>query len=272
MPELPEVESVVRGLAPLVAAKVKDVQLSGKRLREDIPKDLGKEIQGRKITSITRRAKYIIIEFSGGVTMLAHLGMSGFFTIVEKKDVKKHLRPLHTHMVINFFDGRVLEYTDPRRFGLITMGQSVKNHLSPLGVEPLSDEFSGKMLFDLSRKVRTPMKTFLLDQSKISGLGNIYVAEALFLAGVSPLREAANLTKKEADKLALAIKKVLIKSIENEGTTLKDFRKANGSEGHNQQSLLVYGRAGEKCEKCGTPILKIVQAGRSTFYCKKCQK
>jgi formamidopyrimidine-DNA glycosylase len=274
MPELPEVENVVQSLQKLKNKTINKVQTSGKKLREDIPKNIESLLKGKKIIQIRRRAKYIVFELSDEEEILAHLGMTGKFEIFEAKDFKNlNLKnfPSHTHAIFDLGD-KILTYNDTRRFGLLMVGNRAVKHLANLGVEPLSEAFNVDKFLELTSQVKTPIKLFLLKQDKIAGLGNIYVCEALFRAKISPLRAAGEITNKEAKKLVETIKLVLKESIINGGTTLKDYRKADGSSGNFQNKLQVYGRKNDKCFVCQHNILHIIQGGRSTFYCVHCQK
>ena len=270
MPELPEVETSKRGISPHIVDKaVQDVQLRHTQLRWPIPQDLLAHIKNEKIISIDRRAKYLLFNFATG-TMLIHLGMSGNLRICPlNTTVQKH-----DHMDILFADC-LLRFTDPRRFGAILwLGQHPEqsNLLSKLGPEPLSDKFTSEHLYIAAKGRKLPVKQFIMDQSVVTGVGNIYATEALFQAGINPTRGAGNISQKRYQVLVEAIKEILQKAIKQGGTTLKDFVGGDGKPGYFQQTLHVYGKAGEKCEVCETPLKTVKLAGRTTVYCPQCQR
>lgn len=292
MPELPEVETVRSGLEPfLTGATINEVKLNRPDLRFPFPDNMVKRLEGQTIQHVGRRAKYLVVELSSRENLLAHLGMSGSFKVgqyVPDADARVHkqkLLPKHDHVTMRLThptQGEVeLIYNDPRRFGymdLIAEGAPNK-HLDHLGPEPLSNQFSAEHLAMRFAGKRSPVKTGLLDQRIVAGLGNIYVCEALFEMGIDPFKPMAALAdahKKEPailDGLTQAIKRTLLVAIEAGGSTLKDFKNAQGDLGYFQHQFKVYGREGEICanEGCGSLIERRVLSGRSTFVCPTCQ-
>lgn len=292
MPELPEVETVRRGLAPiLVGARILRVELRRPDLRFPFPADFVKNLQGRRITGLNRRAKYLVAPLDDGAALIAHLGMSGAFRIetdgagAEPLGVFAHPRsknPAHDHVVLHVEGARVI-YNDPRRFGFMTLAQEAGLEAHPffagLGVEPLSNGFDARVLALLFAGKKTPLKSALLDQKLIAGLGNIYVCEALHRSGLSPHRAAGDLAKangapaKAAERLVRAIRDVLMEAVAAGGSSLRDHRQADGSLGYFQHSFHVYGRTGEACAtpSCRGTIQRQAQNGRSTFFCPTCQ-
>jgi formamidopyrimidine-DNA glycosylase len=278
VPELPEVESVRRGLvAAQLRTPVHTLWRSPERLR--IGKHWAEEnlgcLQGATPGAIGRRGKYILWSFAGAdgaaLGLVIHLGMSGRCGVAEAGQA----RVLHTHLALGFEDGRELRLVDPRRFGGLRAGPLETLIATPpiaeLGPEPLEPEFSGAVLEQALGRSSRPIRDALLDQSAVAGLGNIYAVEALFLAGVHPQLEARRLHRSGWDRLAAAVVTVLRQGIENGGTTLKDFRNVVGEVGRNQDDLKVYGRAGEPCPRCGEPLRGFVSGGRSGAYCPKDQ-
>lgn len=273
MPELPEVETVRRGLeSALVGAVIAKVKLHRGNLRTPFPKGFKKTLSGQKITAIKRRAKYLLFYFNSDVVMIAHLGMTGRFSVVAKgagDDITAH-----DHVVFDLADGRQIIYNDPRRFGLmdICKRSEVENHklLVHLAPEPLEDKFTAKYLEKALSKRTTPIKPTIMDQKIVVGVGNIYANEALFMAGISPLKPANEISKK-IPLLIKCIHNVLNDAIKAGGSTISDFAHVSGESGYFQHNFHVYGRAGKPCSKCKSPILMIRQAGRATFYCSKCQ-
>lgn len=271
MPELPEVETVRRGIAPHIEGKlIKRVVIRERRLRWLITPGLQKKLCGDKISQVDRRGKYLLLTLSRG-TLLIHLGMSGRLRIFpEAKAAEKH-----DHVDIVFEDGQILRYTDARRFGsLLWATGDPQRHklLARLGPEPLESVFDACYLFDISRNKKLPVKSLIMDSHVVVGVGNIYANEALFLAGIDPLRAAGNLTMKDSSQLARIIKKVLKAAIKSGGTTLRDFVSADGRPGYFQQKLYVYGRGGLPCTACGTSLTEIRVGQRSTVFCLNCQK
>ncbi len=278
MPELPEVETTRRGLARILeGATIARVEVRRRDLRWPLPVDLEARLEGRQVRRLTRRAKYILAEMDDNGVWLIHLGMSGRL-IVERAN---HNRPSrreekHVHMVVETTVGDAMLYQDYRRFGSMDWVplSSLGGHprLVSLGVEPLSDELSGKCLHRRLAGRIAPLKAALLDQRLIAGLGNIYVCEALNRAGLSPFREAGSLSLAESTGLAVAIKQTLEAAIAAGGSSLRDYVQTDGELGYFQHAWRVYGREGETCS-CNRDsiILRAVQSGRSTFYCPACQ-
>lgn len=273
MPELPEVETVRRGLdSALRGAAIKNVLLRRADLRVAFPKDFAKTLAGRTIRQIDRRAKYLLFHLDSGDVVIAHLGMSGQFLIRlgKPKTFSKH-----DHVAIELADGRYLLFNDTRRFGLMTLttDKKMESHplLSSLGPEPLSSAFSPEYLKAKLAARRSPVKPALMDQQLVVGVGNIYASEALYEAGINP-KASAMKTAKHADKLVKSIHKVLKAAIASGGSSLKDFINTEGEAGYFQHQFKVYGRESEPCHQCDTPIRSLRQAGRSTFFCPHCQK
>lgn len=294
MPELPEVETVCGGLRPVfVGKKFKSVEQNRPDLRFPFPENFVECLTGAKVKDLTRRAKYVVVHLDRGMSLIMHLGMSGRFSIIEKrKGAKKPgnfvhdptVKEAHDHVVFNMSSGDQVRYNDARRFGfmdLVATNELDKHKFfKNLGIEPLDEGFDADFLAEAAFKKSTPLKSFLLDQRVIAGLGNIYVCEALFRTKLSPKAEAGVLcTKagkptKKCGKLVEAVKSVLKEAIDAGGSTLRDHRQTDGSLGYFQHSFAVYGREGAVCvaDKCNGIIQRITQSGRSTFYCPKCQK
>ncbi len=278
MPELPEVETVRRGLAPVMEGFVfNEVTLNRPDLRFPFGDDFIDRVQGQTLVRLGRRAKFLDAELSSGERLFMHLGMSGRFTIdenVQGEFVHNHgTIPKHDHVVFDMSSGARVTYNDVRRFGfmeLIKPGEP--SRLDDLGPEPLSNALSGPALKTALKGKKSRIKTALLDQRIIAGLGNIYVCEALYRARISPKRVAGRLTKSDTDTLTRHIKDVIREAIDAGGSSLRDFANTDGDLGYFQHSFDVYGREGEPCENCLSAIIRIVQTGRSTFYCKTCQR
>lgn len=278
MPELPEVETVVRQLRATVPGRcIESVQLSGLPLRRPIDVALADNLCNRKISEISRRGKYIIFVLEPHAFLLIHLGMTGAVFFRDKEsDVSDEKQTKHIHMMLRFVDGTVLAYRDPRRFGLIDFYEisSMEEipEIAALGKDPLERDFTGRQLAAWLGNCKRDIKMFLLDQRFIAGLGNIYVCEALFLAEIHPERCCDRVKNEEAVKLAAAVRRVLRAAIQHKGTSFSDYRDAGGRRGDNQRFLKVFQREGEPCSRCGTPIRRISQSGRSSFYCPSCQR
>lgn len=269
MPELPEVETSRRGVEPyLLGRTVTSVVVRERRLRWPIPRSLDRELPGHSISSLERRAKYILIGTVAGTAIL-HLGMSGHVTIV-KKDTPAGV---HDHVDIELDSGNMLRLRDPRRFGSLLWSKQPLQHklLKDLGPEPLGDAFSGRYLFERSRGRKLAVKQFIMNAGVVVGVGNIYASESLFLAGIHPLRQAGRVSLQRYELLADAIRGVLERAIAAGGTTLRDFYGGDGESGYFQQQLDVYGRTDEACTRCGAPIRSKVVGQRNTFYCLNCQ-
>ena len=270
MPELPEVETVVRGLRPLlVGERLASVIVRRADLRWPLPVDLGQRLTGATVTAIGRRAKYGLIDTDRGDTLIFHLGMSGRFGPCAG------VPGAHDHLLFTTARG-TLAYTDPRRFGSMHLAatEEAMRHplLAGLGPEPLGDAFTAAVLVAAARGRRTPIKALLLDQTIVAGLGNIYACEALFAAGINPARMAGAIAAARLGRLHLAIRETLAAAIEAGGSSLRDHAQVSGEPGYFQHRFQSYGREGEPCPMCGTAIRRRVQAGRSTFYCPRCQR
>ncbi len=291
MPELPEVETVRRGLAPhLEGARLMRVDARRPDLRIPFPPDFRQALTGRRIERLERRAKYLVARCEGDLALIMHLGMSGRFSVIQNGQIEApgafvHEGTMaqadgngpHDHVVFETDAGTRIVYSDHRRFGLMTLSPSETLDAHPLmavlGVEPIGDDFTPDHLLAKLEGRHTPIKSALLDQKVVAGLGNIYVCEALYEARISPRRSAYTIGKARAERLVPAIKGVLARAIEAGGSTLRDYAGADGALGYFQHSFKVYGREGEPCpdRDCGT-VHRIVQANRSTFFCPKCQR
>jgi formamidopyrimidine-DNA glycosylase len=283
MPELPEVETVRRGLEPtFVGGRIAETVARRPSLRFPLPARFVERLNGRRVMDLRRRAKYLLADLDSGETLAMHLGMSGSFR-VEGALVGEFHHPrgepgTHDHVEFLFESGARVIYNDPRRFGfmeLVTTAALEKHPLfAALGVEPLGPDFSAETLAAVLAGSRAPLKAALLDQRRIAGLGNIYVCEALYAARLSPLRQAGSLKSTEARRLASAVREVLEAAIKAGGSTLRDHRQTDGTLGYFQHSFAVYDREGTVCghARCGGMIARTVQSGRSTFYCATCQK
>lgn len=270
MPELPEVETTCRGIEPYIKGKtIEQLIVRQTQLRWPIPRDLPSIVKNQSVLSVTRRAKYIVIEFQHG-RLLVHLGMSGSLRLAETDlPAAKHD---HVDMVIK--SGLVLRYTDPRRFGAWLWTKSpLEEHklIKDLGPEPLTDEFFAEYLIEQAKGRKVPIKTLIMNAHVVVGVGNIYANEALFLAGIHPKRAAGRISEIRLGVLVNQIKSVLQAAIDQGGTTLKDFVGGDGKPGYFKQSLHVYGRAGLPCDQCGNQLREIRLAQRATVFCKFCQ-
>jgi formamidopyrimidine-DNA glycosylase len=292
MPELPEVETVRRGLAPAMeGARFTRVEARRRDLRWPLPKDFAKRLEGKTVKGLGRRAKYLLADLSSGDVLLMHLGMSGSFRVGNdaKPGVYYHERSkstAHDHVIFHMSNGATVTFNDPRRFGSMKLVPRAKIDKEPLlrslGPEPLGNEFDAAMLARACAGKKTSLKAALSDQRVVAGLGNIYVCEVLFRARLSPKRRASTIAgrngkpNERAAALVDAIKTVLKDAIEAGGSSLRDHRRADGSLGDFQHYFRVYDREGELCPNCKskntTKIKRIVQSGRSTFYCPSCQK
>lgn len=270
MPELPEVETTRRGLAPhLEGKRIRNVVLRRPDLRWPIPYEVVEQLPGQRIDTIRRRAKYLLLDTQAGSALL-HLGMSGSLRVLPEKTPVA----AHDHVDIAIAGGRVLRFNDPRRFGCLLWQPAGETHelLRGLGPEPLDDVFDGDYLFEKSRGRSAPVKTFLMDQKIVVGVGNIYAAESLFRAGISPLREAGKVSRERYAALAAAAKDILRHAIERGGTTLRDFISPDGAPGYFEQELSVYGRGGEPCTACSRPLKEASIGQRTSVWCGHCQK
>lgn len=286
MPELPEVETVRRGLAPFIeGARIESVTLNRPDLRFPFPEGFSEGLEGQTISHLGRRAKYLLATLSDGAVWLSHLGMTGAFLIGERLlEEPSRVAPgdgskKHVHMearLIHPERGALsLSYSDPRRFGFMGLfpAGAANPFIDTLGPEPLGNELDALYLAARLAGKKGPIKTVLLDQKVIAGLGNIYVCEALFISGIDPRRAAGTLRSEEIERLVVAIRQVLEAAIVAGGSTLKDFSNADGQPGYFQHSFAVYDHEGEPCPRpgCGGTVLRIVQAGRSSFFCPACQ-
>jgi formamidopyrimidine-DNA glycosylase len=292
MPELPEVETVRRGLEPwLTGARIEKVTLNRKDLRFPFPEGLKEALEGQTVTHVGRRAKYLLMSLSGGSTLLSHLGMTGSWRFAEHgidkppRYYEPGTEPKHDHMVWELSHPKHgashLIYADPRRFGFIDLYEDIEqsSYLKGLGPEPLGNDFSAQGMAETFAGKKAPIKAALLDQRVVAGLGNIYVAEALHRAHIHPTAEARRLVradgrpKKALDDLAGAVREVLVAAIEVGGSTIRDFRSVEGA-GYFQHNFAVYDREGDPCPTplCKGTVERIVQSGRSTFFCPHCQK
>ncbi|WP_295390371.1 bifunctional DNA-formamidopyrimidine glycosylase/DNA-(apurinic or apyrimidinic site) lyase [uncultured Thiodictyon sp.] len=274
MPELPEVETTLRGIRPHLAGRqIERLVVREHRLRQPIAPDLPERLTGQRIGPLSRRAKYLLIEVAGG-SLILHLGMSGSLRVVaaQTPPIK------HDHVDLVLADGRALRLHDPRRFGLLLWtpdppALAVTRHplLRHLGPEPLEDGFAGDRLYRLSRARRVAVKSFIMDAAVVVGVGNIYASESLYLAGIHPARACHRISAARYQRLAETIRTVLNASIVQGGTTLRDFVQENGNPGYFARWLRVYGRTGQPCPGCGTPLREQRIGQRSSFYCPSCQ-
>ena len=273
MPELPEVETVKRGIAPIATGKKITSIFAGKKdLRWPMPKSIETDLKGVICRAPQRRGKYILIPLSNKQILLFHLGMSGSFRIYSNRpNFHKH-----DHFALGFENNEWIVFCDPRRFGYIDVfsEELAISHrfLKKLGVEPLSSDFTPDYLVARTAGKNCTIKSFLLDQTKIAGIGNIYASEALFEARISPKRRAKTIKGKRADRLVTSIKTILLKAIEAGGTSLRNHIQPGGEIGYFVQSLKIYSRSGKPCLNCGSAVKELQQSGRTTFYCSLCQR
>ena len=290
MPELPEVEVLRRSLEPrLLGARIRAVEVRDGRLREPVDAAaLARAARGRRVLALRRRSKYLLIDLEGGSTLVLHLGMTGQVTVVARREPAAP----HEHVVFRLAGGERLRFVDPRRFGLVlalpTATIEEDAHFSQLGVEPLVESgdvreapvapatpvraLTGGLLRAAARGRRGPVKPFLMDARVVVGVGNIYASEALFEAGIDPRRSVARISAPRWERLAAAVRTVLARAIAQGGTSISDFVDGEGKAGYFQVSLAVYDREGEPCARCGAAIRRVVQAGRSTYWCPRCQR
>lgn len=279
MPELPEVETVRRGLIPrMVGHRIVKLHQRRRDLRVPLPPRFAHKVEGRTVQAIDRRAKYLLIRLDDGQTLVAHLGMSGRMTLHDAASAAEHPFQRHDHVILETDEGWQVRFNDARRFGLMVLiaDAAVAGHklFRGLGPEPLDEAFDGATLAARLTGRRTPIKAALLDQKTLVGVGNIYACEALFLSGISPRRSAHTVKGERADRLVAAIKQVLLRSIDDGGSTLRDHVQPGGELGYFQTRFNVYDRLGAACPtpKCGRTVKRLVQSGRSTFYCAHCQR
>ncbi|MDC0662878.1 bifunctional DNA-formamidopyrimidine glycosylase/DNA-(apurinic or apyrimidinic site) lyase [Marinobacter sp. SS21] len=270
MPELPEVETTRQGIAPFCEAQVVDqVIVRNPSLRWPVPEHLPEHLTGQRIVTVERRAKYLLIWVAAGAAIV-HLGMSGSLRIITDDSPPQ----AHDHVELVLESGVRLRYNDPRRFGCWLWTDDPAQHplLASLGPEPLAPTFNGGYLHRLSRRRKTPIKAFLMDNHVVVGVGNIYANEALFKAGIHPQRPAGRISLDRYLRLAEAVRETLSAAILMGGTTLRDFVNSDGKPGYFAQSLLVYGRGAEPCSQCGNPLREIRMSQRTTVYCTRCQR
>ncbi len=272
MPELPEVETTRRGVAPHVeGAAISDVVVRDRRLRWPVPAGLARSMRGRKVIEVDRRAKYLLFRLEGQRTMMLHLGMSGSLRVLRTP------RPPGSHDHVDFVldNGRMLRFNDPRRFGSIHWVRgAVEKHplLAGLGPEPLGPDFTADYLARTCRGRKVAIKPHVMNGRIVVGVGNIYASEAMFLAGIRPTRAAGRVSRPRLARLVEAVRDVLDAAIHQGGTTLRDFAWGEGQPGYFSQALTVYGRQGEPCVSCGTPVKSVVLGQRATYYCPRCQR
>ena len=270
MPELPEVETIRRGVEPYVSGRrIEQVVVRDGRLRWPVPPNLPDYATGKRVRGVTRRGKYLIFDL-GGDRLIVHLGMSGRLQVLKRAAEPRK----HDHLDIRLSGGITLRFHDPRRFGAVLPWPADKPlHalLRDMGPEPFGDDFSGDYLFARSRGRRLPVKSFVMDGRIVVGVGNIYASEALFRAGIRPNRAAGRVGLAGWRRVIPAVRQVLDLAIKAGGTTLRDFAGAQGEAGYFQQELMVYGREGEGCRGCGTAIRRTVTGQRSSFFCPRCQ-
>jgi formamidopyrimidine-DNA glycosylase len=280
LPELPEVETVRRGLEPvLVGHSIARADVRRPDLRWPFPDRLAERLEGARVETLGRRSKYLLAALDSGETLIVHLGMSGRILVSGAQvGAFHHPHPApekHDHLVLDLDGGARVTLNDARRFGAVdlwpTAALDTHRLLAGLGPEPLGNAFDAAGLAARLAGRATPVKAVLLDQRVVAGLGNIYVCEALWRARVSPLRLARDVTAAEAEALAAAVRAVLLDAIEAGGSSLRDYRRADGELGYFQHSFAVYGREGAPCPRCATPVARAVQSGRSSFFCPRCQ-
>lgn len=268
MPELPEVETTLRGIEPYISSQqVVTLTVKQPALRWPVTENIDSIVCGQTIHRVVRRAKYLIFKLDQG-SILVHLGMSGSLRIVNGSAAWRK----HDHIEMKMSNGYVLRFHDPRRFGCWLWSASEHVQLSKLGPEPLADDFNGDLLYQLSRKRKMAVKPFIMDSSVVVGVGNIYAAESLFRSGIRPDRVASRISKKRYQVLAKNIKGILATAIDQGGTTLRDFVNSDGEPGYFQQSLDVYGRGGEPCKLCQRNLKEIRLGQRSSVFCTNCQR
>jgi formamidopyrimidine-DNA glycosylase len=275
MPELPEVETIRRGLAArLEGRRLARVEARRPDLRIPLPADFARRLEGRRVETVGRRAKYLLLRMEDDTTLIAHLGMSGRLVILPPGNGVP--LDVHDHVILESEDGDEVRFNDARRFGLMTLAAAGELDAHPLlaslGPEPLGNDFNGPALAAALAGKRTPIKAALLDQRIVAGIGNIYACEALHRAGISPRRLACTVQGARAERLMGAVRDILREAIDAGGSSLRDYVQASGELGYFQHSWAVYGREGEPCPGCGRPVRRLAQSGRSTFHCTACQR
>ena len=270
MPELPEVETVRAGLERILGSTsvIARITSSGAKLRRPLPRALAQRLAGQPISGVQRRAKYLLFQTPVG-SLLSHLGMTGSWRLAPEGDDRPH-----DHVALHLADGRRLVFRDPRRFGLVGFVPPDGRHacLDELGPEPLGPEFTAAYLADRCRSRRTPIKVLIMDQAEVVGVGNIYAQEALFRAGIAPRRQAGRIPRAALDRLVAEIRAILAEAIAGGGTTINDYRQADGNSGWFQLDLAVYGRGGEACRTCSSTLKSAAIGGRTTAWCPVCQR
>ena len=277
MPELPEVETVMRGMVPVMTgAKIVRAEARRATLRREIPADFSARLTDNVCQRLTRRSKYILAHFSDGLVMILHLGMSGKITLYEKTSAPLPPPGKHDHLIWETADCLIV-FNDPRRFGLVAFAgkDGLDDHplLRRIGPEPFSNQFNDASLQTALKDKKSPIKTLLLDQRTVAGIGNIYACEILWRSGLNPLTQAGSLEPAMVSTLVRNSRQVLQEAIDAGGSTLKDYARVDGELGYFQHSFKVYGREGEACLRsgCNGQVERITQSGRSTFYCSSCQ-
>lgn len=269
MPELPEVETVRRSLLPILGRRIESVQVWEPRLRRSLQSDFSQRLRGQVIESVQRRGKYLLFDLSRDRWLLAHLGMTGAL-LLQPRDAA---RAAHDHVRLALSGKQQLTFNDPRRFGMLRVGGLEDfAELRNVGPDALAETFREADFFALTRKRKKPIKSLLMDQPLLAGVGNIYANEALFRAGIRPGRRAAGLTRKEAGTLFTSLRACLNEAIALGGSSISDYRDSNGRTGYFQLTLAVYDRSGQPCPRCTQVIRRIIHAGRSSFYCPSCQR
>jgi formamidopyrimidine-DNA glycosylase len=267
MPELPEVETTLRGIAPFIEGQtIMALSVRQPSLRWPVTDNIQTITRGQKIGQLTRRAKYIVLSLESG-SILIHLGMSGSLRIADPSETWRK----HDHIEMQLSNGRAIRYHDPRRFGCWLWSAADHHQLKNLGPEPLSNDFDGDYLFQASRNRKLAVKPFIMTNAVVVGVGNIYATEALFRSGIRPNRAANKISKQRYQILSNNIQVILAEAIKQGGTTLRDFINSDGQPGYFQQSLDVYGRGGERCKKCGATLKELKLGQRSSVYCPSCQ-
>lgn len=271
MPELPEAETIARALnRAIVRHKIAKVEIFAPKLRTPLAPLSEAKLEGRAFTGCRRRARYAVADLDDGRTLVFHFGMSGSVRVEEASRTRRK----HDHVALTLDDGRVLRFNDPRRFGSVEVqccgADGWPTCLEGVGVEPLSEDFTGELLFKVSRGRKKSVKELIMDNALVTGIGNIYAAETLFACGIRPQRTASRLTRAECNALAREAKRILKLAIKWGGTTVHDFRSVDGSEGKFVQKLKIY--AQKACPVCKTPVAKVVLGGRTSWYCPKCQR
>lgn len=273
MPELPEVETTTRGLSPhLTGQTIESFEIRESRLRWPVDGELADSLVGARIKRLARRSKLMLVHLEDGRVLISHLGMSGSWRICDPNETLRK----HDHLLLTLASGRQARYHDPRRFGSFEwcLAAALERHprLANLGPEPLTEAFTAKQLFDLSRDRKGPVKAFIMDNQVVVGVGNIYATEALFAAGIAPNRAAGRISLARYQTLTDEIKAVLARAIEQGGSTLRDFVNSDGQPGYFAQTLQVYGRSGEDCVRCQAPLKTAVIGQRTSVWCPKCQR